>query len=117
MSEATDTIDAAVAQLWPYVVAQQEAYRAEHGCYYQMLWTHSFVPAEYVAPDNLTARPTDQPSHPISNLPQTMRSRFKIDTYGQPHGWVMTLETSENGETVERAIDCGADPSRTHGWT
>lgn len=116
MSETTDAIDATVTALWPTVVAQQEAYRAAHGCYYQMLWTHTAVPSSYTAPDNLNARPTDQPPHPVSNLPATMRSRFKIDTYGDPDGWVMTLQTSDNGSTVSRIIDCGTDPTRTQAW-
>lgn len=116
MSQTTDQIDALVVALWPGVVAQQDAYHAEHGGFYQMLWTHSEPPAAATAPDSLGDRPTDQPASPIQGLPATMRSRMRIDTYGKPEGWVMTLEASIDGDVWQRSIDCGVDESRSQAW-
>lgn len=116
MSQTTDQIDAVVSALWSGVSAQQDAYHAASGAYYQMLWTHSEPPAEPAAPDSLSDRPTDQPASPIQGLPATMRSRMKIDTYGKPDGWTMTLEANIGGEVWSRSIDCGVDESRSSPW-
>ena len=116
MSAATDQIDAVVSVLWPGVVAQQAGYYAAHGGYYQMLWTHSEPPEAATAPDSLEDRPTDQPASPIQGLPATMRSRMRIDTYGQPAGWTMTLQAGIDGEVWQRSIDCGTDASRSAAW-
>jgi hypothetical protein len=116
MSQATDQIDAVASALWAGVVAQQAGYYAANGAYYQMLWTHSEPPASATAPDSLTARPTDQPASPIQGLPATMRSRMRIDTYGKPDGWTVTLQASINGETWSRSVDCGVDPNRSTPW-
>jgi len=116
MSQTTDQIDAVASALWPGVVAQQDAYHAANGAYYQMLWTHSEPPSAATAPDSLDDRPTDQPASPIQGLPATMRSRMKIDTYGQPAGWVMTLQALIAGEVWQRSIDCGTDQSRNEAW-
>lgn len=116
MSTTTDQIDAVVVAMWPGVVAQQDAYRANSGCYYQMLWTHSEPPSTATAPDAADARPTDQPAAVIQWLPATMRSRMRIDTYGKPDGWTMTLEASIDGAVWSRSIDCGNDASRSTAW-
>jgi hypothetical protein len=116
MSLTTNQIDATVAALWPGVVAQQDGYYAANGAYYQMLWTHSEPPSEPTAPDSLEDRPTDQPASPIQGLPATMRSRMRIDTYGKPDGWTVTLQASIDGELWQRSIDWGADPSRNAAW-
>jgi hypothetical protein len=116
MSQITDQIDAVASALWPGVVAQQAAYYAANGAYYQMLWTHSAPPSEPTAPDSLGARPTDQPASPIQGLPATMRSRMRIDTYGKPDGWTLTLEADIDGTLWQRSIDCGTDPSRSTEW-
>lgn len=116
MSATTDQIDALVVALWPGVVAQQAGYYAANGAYYQMLWTHSEPPSAAAAPDNLAARPTDQPASPIQGLPATMRSRMRIDTYGKPDGWMMTLEAIIDGGVWRRSIDCGVDAARSAGW-
>ena len=116
MSQTTDQIDALVVALWPGVVAQQDAYHAEHGGYYQLLWTHDEPPSQPTPPDSLDERPTDQPASPIQGLPATMRSRIRIDTYGKPDGWVITLEASIDGEVWQRSIDCGLDESRSSEW-
>ena len=117
MSQTTDQIDAVSTALWPGVVAQQNAYHAASGEYYQMLWTHSEPPAAAAAPDSLGERPTDQPASPIHGLPATMRSRMRIDTYGKPDGWTVTLQARIDGEVWQRSIDCGVDPSRSSGWS
>lgn len=116
MSQATDQIDSVVDDLWAGVVAQQDGYHAASGAYYQLMWTHSQPPAEPTAPDNLNERPTDQPASPIHGLPATMRSRMRIDTYGKPDGWTVTLQASIDGEVWQRSIDCGVDPSRSAAW-
>ena len=113
MSQTTDQIDAVASALWPGVVAQQAGYYAANGAYYQMLWTHSEPPAAATAPDSLDDRPTDQPASPIQGLPAAMRSRMRIDTYGKPDGWTMTLQASIDGEVWQRSIDCGTDASRS----
>jgi hypothetical protein len=116
MSQTTDQIDATVAALWAGVVVQQDGYYAANGSYYQMLWTHSEPPAAATAPDSLNDRPTDQPASPIQGLPATMRSRMRIDTYGKPDGWTMTLQAEIGGEVWERSIDCGTDQNRSAAW-
>jgi hypothetical protein len=116
MSQTTDQIDAVASALWAGVVAQQDTYHAATGTYYQMLWTHSDPPSEATAPDSLDERPTDQPASPIQGLPDAMRSRMRIDTYGKPDGWTMTLEARINGETWSRSVDCGVQPERNVAW-
>jgi hypothetical protein len=112
----TEQIDATLAALLPSVTAQQDGYFAEHGVYYQMLWTHTAPPTGPTAPDNLSAVPVGQAPAPVAGLPATMRSRLRIDTYGKPDGWTMTLEASINGEVWQRSIDCGVNPSRSTAW-
>jgi hypothetical protein len=116
MSQTTDQIDALVSALWVGVVAQQDGYYAANGAFYQMLWTHSEPPSEPSAPDNLDARPTDQPASLIQGLPATMRSRMRIDTYGKPDGWTLTLQAQIDGNLWQRSIDCGTDPRRSKPW-
>jgi hypothetical protein len=116
MSVTSDQIDAVFSVLWPGVVAQQNAYHAANGAYYQILWTHSEPPSEPIAPDSLDDRPTDQPASAVQGLPPLMRSRIRIDTYGSPDGWTLTLEAMIDGQTWSRSIDCGVDPSRSMPW-
>jgi hypothetical protein len=116
MSQTTNQIDATVAALWSGVVSQQDAYYAAHGGFYQMLWTHSEPPSEQAAPDSLSERPTDQPASPIQGLPATMRSRMRIDTYGKPDGWTVTLEAMIDGQLWSRSVDCGTDAVRSVAW-
>lgn len=116
MSQTTDQIDAVASALWPGVTAQQNAYIAANGGFYQMLWTHDDPPSAMAAPDALGDRPTDQPASAIQGLPAAMRSRMRIDTYGQPAGWTMTLQASIDGEIWQRSIDCGVDESRSSAW-
>jgi hypothetical protein len=116
MSQTTDQIDAVVGALWPVVVVQQAGYHAANGAYYQMLWTHSGPPSTSTQPDSLGSRPTDQPASPIQGLPAAMRSRMRIDTYGKPDGWTMTLEARIDGETWSRSVDCGVQPERNVAW-
>lgn len=109
-------IDATLTALLPSVHSQQDAYLSQHGVYYQILWTHSTVPSELTAPDNLAALPVGQDPETVSGLPPLMRSRMRIDTYGQPNGWMMTLEASVDWTVWRRVIDCGATPGRNTGW-
>lgn len=116
MSQTTDQTDAVVSGLWPEVVAQQQDYYDAHGGYYQMLWTHTQPPSAATAADNMAARPTDQPASEIKGLPETMRSRMRIDTYGKPDGWTMTLQAVIDGQLWQRSVDCGSDQSRASAW-
>lgn len=116
MNQTTDQIDAVASTLWPGMVAQQAGFYAAYAGYYQMLWTHANPPAAATAPDSLDDRPTDQPVSPIQGLPATMRSRMRIDTYGKPDGWTVTLQASIDGEVWQRSVDCGVDPSRSAAW-
>jgi hypothetical protein len=116
LNATTDQIDGLVVALLPGVVAQQNGYYSAKGAYYQMLWTHSEPPAAATAPDSLNDRPTDQTAFPIQGLPATMRSRMRIDTYGKPDGWTVTLQAEIAGEVWQRSIDCGTDASRNAAW-
>lgn len=117
MSATTDQIDAVVSALWLGVVAQQDDYHAARGGYYQLLWTHHAPPSHPTPPDALDERPTDQPASPVHGLPPMMRSRMRIDTYGQPSGWTMTLQAVIDGHVWQRSIDCGVDESRSTAWS
>jgi hypothetical protein len=116
MNSTTDEIDAVADALWPGVVAQQNAFLASEGEFCQMLWTHSQPPSSPAPPDNLAARPTDQPASPLQSPPSLMRGRMKIDTYGKPDGWVMTLEAAVEGVIWRRVVDCGTNASRNEAW-
>lgn len=109
-------IDATLAALLPAVAQQQDGYFATHGVYYQMLWTHAQPPTEPAAPDNLAALPIGQAAGTVAGLPGLMRSRMKIDTYGKPDGWTLTLQASIDGEVWQRSVDCGVNPSRSAAW-
>jgi hypothetical protein len=41
---------------------------------------------------------------------------MRIDTYGKPDGWTMTLQASIDGEVWQRSIDCGVNTSRSTAW-
>lgn len=109
-------IDATLAALLPAVAQQQDGYFATNGVYYQMLWTHAEPPIELTAPDNLSAVPVGQAPAPVAGLPATMRSRMRIDTYGKPDGWMMTLEASVDGTVWRKQIDCGVRPEWSGEW-
>jgi hypothetical protein len=109
-------IDATLAALLPAVAQQQGVYFATHGVYYQMLWTHKEPPTQPAPPDNLTALPIGQAAGTVAGLPGLMRSRMRIDTYGKPDGWTMTLQASVNGEVWQRSIDCGVNSIRSTAW-
>jgi hypothetical protein len=109
-------IDATLAALLPAVAHQQDGYFATHGVYYQMLWTHKEPPTQPASPDNLAALPIGQAAGTVVGLPGLMRSRMRIDTYGKPDGWTMTLQASIDGEVWQRSIDCGTDQSRSSDW-
>lgn len=110
-------IDETLTALMPGVRQQQDGYFAQHGVYYQVLWTHSAPPEQPTAPDNLAALPVGQDPATVSGLPSLMRSRMRIDTYGQPDGWMMTLEASVDGVVWRRVIDCGVAPERSSEWS
>jgi len=113
---ALSQIDATLVALLPVVHQQQNAYLDGHGVHYQMLWTHSVAPSQPTAPDNLAALPVGQDPATVSGLPALMRSRMRIDTYGKPDGWIMTLEASVDGTVWRKQIDCGVRPEWSGEW-
>ena len=112
----TDQIESTMSALLPAVAQQQAGYFAAHGVYYQMLWTHTEPPAAPAAPDNLAALPVGQAAGTVAGLPALMRSRMRIDTYGKPDGWTITLQASIDGVLWQRSVDCGVAPSRSSNW-
>ena len=116
MTATTDQISAAMSALWPLVRQQQDAYLAENGCYYQLLWTHEEPPAAPEAPDNLDETPTYEQPAEIVGLPHVMRSRIRIDTYGKPDGWTLTMQAIIGGDLWECCVDCGVDTNRSRPW-
>jgi hypothetical protein len=42
---------------------------------------------------------------------------MRIDTYGKPDGWTLTLQAQIEGSLWQRSIDCGTDSSRSKPWT
>lgn len=116
MSTTTDQISAAMSSLWPLVRQQQDEYLAENGCYYQLLWTHETPPAVPVPPDNLDETPTYEQPADVVGLPPVMRSRIRIDTYGKPDGWTLTMQAMIDGQLWECRIDCGVDAGRSRPW-
>lgn len=115
MSVLSD-IDQTLSMLLPVVQQQQAAYFADHGVYYQMMWTHSDPPSDYAPPDNLAQVPIGQTPAVVLGLPDTMRSRVRIDTYGKPDGWTLTLQTQFDGAVWQRAVDCGVKQVRSADW-
>jgi hypothetical protein len=116
MSQTTNQIDAVVSAMWPGIVEQQSRYFSANGEHYQILWTHDSPPSSPGPPNSLGDRPTDQPASAVQGLPSLMRSRMRIDTYGSPHGWTLTLEAVIDGQLWSRSIDCGVDASRSMPW-
>jgi hypothetical protein len=116
MSSTTEQIDEVLSAMWPGVVEQQSRYFSANKEHYQILWTHGSAPSSFTPPDSLGDRPTDQPASAVQGLPPLMRSRMRIDTYGEPHGWTLTLEAMIDGQLWSRSIDCGVDPSRSMSW-
>jgi hypothetical protein len=117
MSATTDQINATVSSLWPLVQRQQEAYLSANGCYCQMLWTHETPPTADTPPDNLDETPTYEQRANVVGLPPMMRARIRIDTYGKPDGWTLTMQAMIDGVLWERCIDCGVDASRSRPWS
>lgn len=116
MSATTDQISAAMSSLWPLVQRQQETYLSANGCYYQLLWTHATPPTAPTPPDNLDKTPTYEQPADVVGLPAVMRSRIRIDTYGKPDGWTLTMQAIIEGELWECCVDCGVDSSRSRPW-
>jgi hypothetical protein len=116
MTATTEQISAAMSSLWPLVQRQQETYLSANGCYYQLLWTHEEPPAAPEPPDNLDETPTYEQPAEIVGLPPVMRSRIRIDTYGKPDGWTLTMQAMIGGQLWECCVDCGVDASRSRPW-
>jgi hypothetical protein len=101
-------IQAGVDSWWPYLQAQQAAFLALHGYYFQGLPTHSEPPSDgtFVAPDELTQRPSDQPQDwqdvpggfPLAETTASLR----CDVYQSAGGWgyVATFDVRDTSSGV-----------------
>ena len=113
---STPAIDGMIADLWPNLAAAQDAHHAAHGVYFQCLWTHEAAPDTDAAPDLQGITPAGQAEVPTDWLPQLIRARLSVDTYGQPDGWTLTAQAIVDGQTVLRRCDCGIDGTRSCEW-
>lgn len=126
-TDVRETVNGILADLWPRIQAKQAAYYANHGHYWQGLWTHNVAPADgvTVAPNNLDASPTDQPISwrkfkadyrltMLAKLPMAIR----MDVYDGPRGkgYVATCRVGYNGKVYERAAQVGPETELAHGW-
>ena len=92
LSEIQSGVDA----WWPYLCAQQAAYFSVYGRYFQGLPTHSTPPTDgsFVAPDELTSHPTDQPQD-WQDVPggfplEETTASLRCDVYQSAAGWGFT---------------------------
>lgn len=115
-------IDLAISSRWELIIAQQEAFLAATGSYWQGLETHSVIPANgaATAPDLAGQTPTDQPFSwlDMQGLPPEMSAALRCDIYAGPmgKGYVLTASVEVDGVFYEKAINVGPDTSRAHEW-
>lgn len=122
---AESRLNAALSSLLDTARARQETFLANHGRYWQGLWSHLAVPIETdaVAPTNTAAKPTDQTAHPswsgVAILPATMTYRVRIDVYDGPlgKGWTGTVEVVlPDGRVYTRTANTGPETWRARAW-
>lgn len=107
---------------WPTLVDRQEQYFANHGRYFQGLWTHSAEVEDGadVAPDNLLLGPTDQAARwpDFITLPNLLPCALRIDVYEGPdgHGWRITLRVKVAGNVYQRQAEVGPQGQEIGGW-
>lgn len=110
MSQLQSITDAINARLIDCVFAQ-EAHRLSVGEYRQLLWSHSYPPAdgEEVVSDNVNSTPHDRLSYNwqpyLGLLPNPSQSRVRVDVYGQGAiaGFLIIAEKYD-GDVLKRAV-------------
>ena len=87
----------------------QADYLEQHGHYYQMFWSHTYVPTagEYALIDNIGSRPDDQDEKAIylwqnTTLPITLDYRLRIDVHDGTGGagYLLNLQTAVTSTQV-----------------
>jgi hypothetical protein len=122
--------DGQIDAFWPQLQADEAAYFAAHGGYWQGLITHqSGIPAngDDVLPDVGALTPTDQPAPwPAAYLASPLAEALVVDVYAGPlgHGYVLTafVQTTpphvplEAAHRWKRALAFGPEPGRDQDW-
>jgi hypothetical protein len=132
MSLATvrNKIDNWLTPRWANLVNKQETYKANHGHYFQGLWTHHNEIEQTdlldgdVPPDRIEDSPTDTP-HNWRELIQNafdalpFPARLRIDVYEAPTGvgWFAVLHVRYQGTIYARAKGVGPEAAQyTYNW-
>jgi hypothetical protein len=115
LSEIRTTVNAWLAAWLPKFPPVQEAYRQQHGHYFQGLQTHATPPADgaLVAPDIALTTPGDQPvawRHVIPpesgyDISDPMPCALRLDVWdsGQAQGWILTAQFVADGVTYQKS--------------
>jgi hypothetical protein len=117
-----DQIDQRLTNLWPTVLAKQQAYLASKGRYFQGLRSSSTIPADGadVPPDNLTAHPHYQAEswQSMGGFPATEMSQIECHQYDGPQGkgFVLILTVLLAGQTWRRTVNYGPETWRGTSW-
>ena len=112
--ELFSEIDAATDLRLATWVPVQEAYRAQHGRYMQVVCSHSTIPADGNAttPDRLADSPTDQAESlaALGFAADPLTAAFQADTHGGPDGlgWTLRLFVMWDGVMWTKAIGHGS---------
>ena len=124
LAQVRTKVDNWLTTFWPNVVTRQATYLANHGQYWQGLWTHSVQPTDNAdtAPDLLASHPTDQLESWLGTLddllPANMPAALKIDVYDGPEemGFVGTVAVKFNSKIYMRSRNEGPEIYRTEAW-
>jgi hypothetical protein len=120
--EITDAIDTGIAAAWPEIQNKQEAYRVQHGRYFQGLCTHSEPPADGqpAVADQLDTHPDYQAETwlDVNYDTQNPRAALAIDQYVGPQGmgYVCSFRVTIAGELWRREINVGPATYLDAGW-
>lgn len=104
------------------VATKQEQFKAGYGIYFQLLPTHSVIPAngEELILDRTNRKPHYQnvSGADMGGLPEQALSSTKIDTYQGPSGQGYTITSSVMiaEELWERTINFGPEIWRNADW-
>lgn len=115
-------IDNRLTALLGMIGEKQAQFKAQYGIYFQLLPTHSVVPADgaELAPDQATIKPDYQAlsGADMGGLPEMAMSSTRIDTYqgAQGQGYVITSSVMLGGELWERSVNVGPEGWRVRAW-
>lgn len=121
-----NVIDQKIVAMWPVVISKQSNYYANHGRFFQGLYTHSVTPADgnHSQPDQLFLHPTDQAASwltlnveqlgPLQYLPFAIW----MDSYQAPagDGFVGCIQVVIQSHLARRCQNYGPETHRTHDW-